>query len=152
MTIRFYSTKDEFGEFSNFAAFPFTLDGKEWPTSEHYFQAQKFTLEDYREQIRQAPSPMIAARLGRSRAVPIRGDWEEVKLTVMRAAVRQKFATHPELTALLLSTGDEELVEAAPKDSFWGCGANGTGQNWLGRILMELRQALMPALKTQTGD
>jgi N-glycosidase YbiA len=142
MTIRFYSTKSAFGEFSNFAAFPFILDGKEWPTSEHYFQAQKFTNEGYREQIRQAPSPMIAARLGRSRKVPIRRDWEDVKLEIMRAAVRRKFATHPALTSLLLSTGSEELVEAAPNDSFWGCGANGAGQNWLGRILMELRQEL----------
>ena len=38
--INFYSTGDEFGEFSNFAAFPITLDGMSWPTSEHYFQAQ----------------------------------------------------------------------------------------------------------------
>ncbi len=42
MTIKFYSTKNEYGEFSNFAAFPFKLDGQEWKTSEHYFQAQKF--------------------------------------------------------------------------------------------------------------
>jgi ribA/ribD-fused uncharacterized protein len=142
MTIRFYSTKNEFGEFSNFAAFPFSLDGQEWPTSEHYFQAQKFALADYREQIRQAPSPMIAARLGRSRKIPIRSDWEEVKLQIMRAAVRQKFAAHAALTKLLLSTGDEELIEAAPNDSYWGCGADGAGQNWLGRILMELRDEL----------
>jgi predicted NAD-dependent protein-ADP-ribosyltransferase YbiA (DUF1768 family) len=42
MSIRFYSTKDAYGEFSNFASFPFDLDGMRWPTTEHYFQAQKF--------------------------------------------------------------------------------------------------------------
>jgi ribA/ribD-fused uncharacterized protein len=142
MAIRFYSTKDKFGEFSNFARFPFMLEGQEWPTSEHYFQAQKFPDAAYREKIRQTASPMIAARLGRSRQVPIREDWEAVKLDVMRAAVRQKFMAHSQLAALLLSTGGEELIEAAPRDNFWGSGANGGGQNWLGKILMEVRQEL----------
>ena len=148
MTIRFYSTKVEFGKFSNFAPFPFTLDGLMWSTTEHYFQAQKFELVEYRERIRNAASPMIAARLGRSRKVPIRSDWEEVKLDVMRTAVRQKFATHAELAALLLSTEEQELIEAAPRDYFWGCGAKGTGQNWLGRILMEVRQELSQKVHT----
>jgi ribA/ribD-fused uncharacterized protein len=74
MAIEFYSTGDEYGEFSNFAAFPFTLDGERWPTSEHYFQAQKFKDPKYQEKIRKANSPMIAARLGRSRKVPVRRD------------------------------------------------------------------------------
>jgi ribA/ribD-fused uncharacterized protein len=142
MTIRFYSTIAEYGQFSNFAPFPFELDGQEWPTSEHYFQAQKFEIAEYRERIRTAASPMLAARLGRSRKVPIRTDWEAVKLDVMRKAVGQKFRTHPALAALLLSTGDEQLIEAAPRDYFWGAGAKGTGLNWLGKILMELREEI----------
>lgn len=63
--IHFYSTTGEYGCFSNFAAFPIKLDGKLWSTSEHYFQAQKFEDADYREKIRKANSPMLAARLGR---------------------------------------------------------------------------------------
>src|SRR5262249_13456029 len=138
-----------YGEFSNFARFSFVLDGQDWPTSEHYFQAQKFTDAAYRERIRAAASPMIAARLGRSRKVPIRGDWEQVKLDVMRSAVRQKFAAHAQLAELLLATGDDELIEAAPRDSFWGCGNDGTGQNWLGQILMETRSELRAARQEQ---
>jgi ribA/ribD-fused uncharacterized protein len=91
MAIEFYSTRDKYGEFSNFAAFPFQLDGKLWPTSEHYFQAQKFDDEVYRERIREASSPMIAARLRRSRTIKIRADWESAKIDVMRRAVRAKF-------------------------------------------------------------
>jgi ribA/ribD-fused uncharacterized protein len=147
MTIRFYSTIAEYGQFSNFAPFPFELDGQEWPTSEHYFQAQKFEIAEYRERIRTAASPMLSARLGRSRKVPIRTDWEAVKLDVMRRAVRQKFRSHPALAALLLSTGDEPLIEAAPRDYFWGAGAKGTGQNWLGKILMELREELRTEIR-----
>ena len=145
MAIKFYSTKNAYGEFSNFTSFPFVLDGVEWPTSEHYFQAQKFNDETYREKIRTTNSPMIAARLGRSRRVPIRPDWESVKIDVMRKAVRAKFNAHDELKELLLSTGDEELIEDAAGDSFWGCGADGSGKNWLGRILMKVRAGLQHA-------
>jgi hypothetical protein len=143
MAIEFYSTRDQYGEFSNFAAFPFRLEGKLWPTSEHYFQAQKFDDEVYRERIREASSPMIAARLGRSRKVKIRSDWDSAKIDVMRCAVRAKFEAHDELQALLLSTGDEIIMEAAAGDDFWGSGADGSGKNWLGRILMDLRVELL---------
>src|SRR5689334_9961193 len=51
-TINFYSTGDEYGCFSNFAPYPIRLDGKSWPTSEHYFQAQKFEDAQHREAIR----------------------------------------------------------------------------------------------------
>jgi len=61
-----------------------------WPTSEHYFQAQKFDDREYQEKIRATPSAMIAARLGRSRKVPIRSDWEQTKDEVMYRAVLAK--------------------------------------------------------------
>jgi ribA/ribD-fused uncharacterized protein len=148
MAIEFYSTRDEYGEFSNFAAFPFRLDGVLWPTSEHYFQAQKFDDEVYRERIREASSPMIAARLGRSRKIKIRADWESAKIDVMRRAVRAKFNSHDELRSLLLSTRNEVIVERALRDNFWGCGADGDGKNWLRRILMEIRRELRAEDKT----
>lgn len=144
MPIFFYSTKDAFGEFSNFSAHPFDLDGKRWRTTEHYFQAQKFNDVEYQEKIRLTASPMVAARLGRSRAVPIRTDWESLKDDVMRAAVKAKFAAHQELQQLLLSTGDEPLIEKTTKDHYWGCGTSGTGKNMLGIILMEVRASLRP--------
>jgi ribA/ribD-fused uncharacterized protein len=142
MAIYFYSTKDEYGAFSNFARHPFELDGLMWPTSEHYFQAQKFENEAYREKIRSTPSPMIAARLGRSRKEPIRSDWEEMKDKVMYRAVLAKFQAHDDLKQLLFSTGHEEIIEKTNKDYYWGCGANGTGKNRLGKILMQVRDKL----------
>lgn len=39
--INFYSTTGEYGGFSNFSRHSIFLKGKRWPTSEHYFQAQK---------------------------------------------------------------------------------------------------------------
>lgn len=142
MAIYFYSTKDEYGAFSNFSRHPFELDGLMWPTSEHYFQAQKFLDQAYREKIRTTPSPMIAARLGRSRKLPIRPDWEEIKNQAMYHAVLAKFKAHPDLRCLLLSTRQEEIIERTTRDYHWGCGANGTGRNILGKILMRVRDEL----------
>ena len=42
----------------------------------------------------------------------------------------------------MLDTGGALLVENAPGDYYWGIGADGTGKNRLGRILMEVRNEL----------
>lgn len=143
--IHFYNVTDTYGEFSNFAAFPISLDGTTWPTSEHYFQAMKFAGTEHSEAIRQAKSPMIAARMGRDRKKPLRRDWESVKDSVMRDAVRAKFQQHPELRELLLSTGTALLVERTENDSYWGDGGDGSGKNRLGQILMDVRDELRTA-------
>jgi ribA/ribD-fused uncharacterized protein len=140
--IEFYSTRDEYGCFSNFDSSPIMLKGKSWPTAEHYFQAQKFAESEYQEAIRQAKSPMIAARLGRSRKQPLRPDWESVKDAVMREAVLAKFTQHEALRAILLGTGDALLVEHTANDSYWGDGGDGHGKNKLGKILMSVRDEL----------
>lgn len=142
MTIYFYATRDAYGCFSNFSAHPFELDGLRWPTSEHYFQASKFEDPARREEIRAQVSPMVAARMGRSRHYPLRGDWEDVKDDVMRRAVLRKFETHPDIAAMRLGTGDEEIVEQTTGDHYWGCGSTGSGKNMLGRVLMEVRATL----------
>lgn len=146
MAIYFYSTQGEHGCFSNFSRHRFELDGLVWPTSEHYFQAQKFAGTPYAEQIRRAATPKQAAALGRDRNQPLRTDWEQVKDAVMRRAVLRKFETHADIRAILLATKDEELVENAPGDYYWGCGRTGTGQNKLGKILMDVRVTLRERL------
>jgi len=142
MTIYFYSSKTAYAEFSNFSPDGFKLKGKYWPTVEHYFQAQKFPNNPLEERIRTASRPTEAKKLGRTRSVRLRPDWEKVKDNIMREAVMAKFSTHDDLKKLLLETGDEELVENAPMDSYWGCGKNGNGKNMLGKILMETRKNL----------
>ena len=140
--VNFYSVGDEFGEFSNFAAYPITLDGERWPTSEHYFQAQKFTDKAYRQKVRKANSPMLAARLGRDHKQKLRDDWESAKVGIMRVAVTAKFTQHEDLRQLLLSTRDAKLVEHTENDNYWADGGDGSGKNMLGRILMQVRDAL----------
>lgn len=140
--IYFYSTIEAYSFLSNFSPHGFELDGRYWPTAEHYYQAQKFAGSDYAETIRRAATPHEAKELSLSPEQPVRPDWEQTKVDVMRRAVLAKFTTHAGLREALLATGDEDLIEAAPDDYFWGGGRDGTGQNMLGRLLMELRSAL----------
>jgi len=150
--IHFYRVGAPWGEFSNFAPYPMAVDGQLWPTSEHYFQASKFSDATHAEAIRLCGSPREAARLGRDRQHPLRADWETVKDDVMRRALHAKFTQHPALTELLLSTGDAVLVEHTANDAYWADGGDGSGLNRLGTLLMELRErsrssAAMSSLK-----
>ena len=140
--IRFYFANLEYGEFSNFAKYPIQLKGQLWPTTEHYFQAQKFEGLGYEDEIRGAKSAREAADLWRSKRYPLRGDWEEVKDSVMYDAVMAKFTQYEELKELLLSTGDAILIEHTKVDSYWADGGDGSGKNMLGKILMDVRDEL----------
>lgn len=145
MTIYFYKAWQPYGCFSNFSPHPIEIEGVSWPTVEHYYQAQKFVGsvdEAIIPSIHTAPSPEKAAALGRSTCVQLRPDWELVKIDIMQAAVRQKFLTHASIRKVLLVTGDEILVENSPTDYFWGCGADYTGQNHLGKVLMSVREEI----------
>lgn len=138
-TIAFYGTRDEYGFLSNFYRARITLDERVWPTSEHYFQGQKFAGTPYEEAIRRAPTPRVAATLGRDRRQPLRADWEAVKEEVMLTALRAKFLQNPDLRARLLATGDARLVEHTANDRYWGDGGDGHGQNRLGALLERVR-------------
>lgn len=45
-----------------------------------------------------------------------------------------KFKTHTDIRNILLSTGNAEIVENSPIDFYWGCGADGSGKNMLGKF------------------
>ncbi|MDY6806707.1 MAG: NADAR family protein [Cyanobacteriota bacterium] len=142
MTIYFYGTRSEYGCFSNFSPHGIELDGVWWPTNEHFFQAQKFAGTPHAHAIRVVKAPRDAAKMGRDRSRPLRKDWEEVKEEIMGRGVLRKFETHGDIREVLLSTGDEEIVENSPSDYYWGCGKDGSGKNRLGVILMEVREKL----------
>ena len=140
MTIYFFDeTEQPYGCFSNFSPHGFELDGLWWPTSEHYFQAQKFLGVQHLEEIRWAKTPAGAAKMGRERSRPLRKDWEEIKEDVMERGLLCKFQSHKDIGEILLSTKDELIVENAPEDYYWGCGKDGSGKNRLGVILMKMR-------------
>ncbi len=153
----FERDREQFRFFSHFHPSPIELDGEVWPTVEHYYQSQRSNDPAYRQAIREAKSPGHVKHLStapwsttkgakrswfrRNSAVP-RADWIDVKLDIMRRADRAKFKQNPELGALLLATGDAELIEDSPWDAFWGISPDGNGLNWAGRVLMEIRDEM----------
>lgn len=136
--IHFRGPHDPYFELSNFYPSKFSLDNKEWPTSEHYFQAQKTLNEKDQERIRCAETPNESKRLGKK--ADLREDWSQIKIEIMEKACKAKFSQNEDLKKLLLSTGKAILIERADSDAFWGDGADRKGQNNLGKILMKLRE------------
>jgi ribA/ribD-fused uncharacterized protein len=127
---------------SNFQRCPIIYDDGFYLSAEHAYQAAK-TL-DREEKIHIALLKTSEAKeygknlviLGRERP-----DWVQVKVEIMRGIIRVKFRNE-ELKKLLLKTGDERLVEINDwGDVFWGV-CDGKGENWLGKILMEIRAEL----------
>lgn len=122
---------------SNFSPHGFYSGDVWYPTNEHYFQAMKTKDEKERLSIVMATSPGEAKKLGR--LVTLRSDWDKIKISVMKIGVKNKFDQNPSIKQLLMETGDAELIEGNTwKDTFWGV-CNGVGENWLGKILMDLR-------------
>ncbi|MFA6235381.1 MAG: NADAR family protein [Bacteroidota bacterium] len=137
----FYGTDHPF---SNFHPAPIKVEGKEYPTSEHFFQAAKFFKTDpaWAESIRRAGSPGQCARMGRDRAHKILTSWDNIRDEVMRFVLYLKYTQNPDLRKFLEETGDAFLIEDSPVDFYWGWGKDHTGKNRLGKLLMELRGAL----------
>ena len=142
--ILFYDKGKPYYEFTNFQeGYPLNIDGKIWPTSEHYFQAQKFVGNSaLQERIRTAPSARAAFDLARANSASVRSDWDTARFDAMMKALRAKFEQHPALRRMLLSTGTKKLVEnAGANDKFWGAG-DGSGNNLLGQMLEHVREEL----------
>jgi N-glycosidase YbiA len=128
------SFRFEFGFLSNFHEASIWMGGKRYPSVEHAYQSLKVGGE---ETIREAKTPAIAKKLGRT--FPMVPDWDSKKVDVMRTLLEEKFK-NPLLRSMLLATEDAELIEGNTwNDTFWGI-CRGKGQNWLGRLLMEVRE------------
>lgn len=150
--ILFYNRGEPYYEFTNFYSAPILLDGKEWPTTEHYFQAQRFPnnpgIQEYiRTKCRSGRDAFNAARADRNQhAVIPKDEWSAIKWGAMYRAVKAKFKQHADLKKLLLSTGNKVLVEHAAPDTYWGIGINPktgkAGYNNLGIILMKVRDKI----------
>lgn len=142
--LMFYHRNEPYYEFTNFSPHPIQFEGKMYPTSEHLFQAHKFlsTRPDLAERIRNAKSSRAALEEATRLRSYQRKDWFSVNISVMDEVIEAKFTQNADLKQLLLDTGDREIIEDSPVDSFWGCGADRKGRNELGKALMRLRDKL----------
>jgi ribA/ribD-fused uncharacterized protein len=139
MSVKIKCFAGEYAFLSNFYRCDVTYEGRIYPSVEHAYQAAKTLDDSARDKIARAPTPGAAKYLGRF--VELRCNWSAVRLLVMRDLLREKFAC-PELADKLTATGACELIEGNYwGDAFWGKTdlGNGPGENWLGRLLMQVR-------------
>lgn len=145
-------------EFSNVhSLFSFTepnivVDGEKWSGSEAYYQAMKSNGLPHHEMVKELmikATPSDAYAIGNH--YPKRKDWFQVSVDVMAKAVHAKFSQNEDIKNLLLSTGSHPLVQVKRGDRFWGTGPDNNGKNMLGKLLMELRQALSGSERTFRG-
>lgn len=128
---------------SNFYPSVVFFEGLAYRSSEHAFQAAKTPNHELKLWIRDAEEAVVAKRRGRSASVKatMSPDWDSCKVEVMRLILVAKFSD-PSLRDLLKWTAPKKLVEGNWwGDTFWGQCPLGDGQNWLGRLLMDLRDA-----------
>jgi ribA/ribD-fused uncharacterized protein len=128
--------------FSNFSSFAVEWKGVLWMTSEHAYQAAKFDDENIVNEIKHARSAHDSKVIARKYKEKVRQTWDTEKCIVMEDIVRAKLHQHEYIKRKLLESGDREIVEASPEDSFWGWGPDKQGENHLGKIWMKLREEI----------
>jgi ribA/ribD-fused uncharacterized protein len=148
-------SKGEFRTFSNMSAHKITVDGKEYQTVEHFYQAkkaEKFADTESLEKIMKAKSAKAVKALGKKVKDFKQEEWDLAKYDIMNEGVKAKFAQHPELRKQLEDTGDRKIGFADARNVYWGIGSSESvekskhpekwrGKNMLGHIIMELRDA-----------
>lgn len=131
---------------SNFYPVEVEFDGIRYPSSEAAYQAQKSLDPSVRAKFAEYRAD-IAKKEGQK--VKLRPDWDSVRVGIMEAIVKAKFAQHPDLAEKLINTGSMHLEEGNRwGDIFWGVDKKtGVGENNLGKILMKVREELRQASK-----
>lgn len=139
------SFSEEYQFLSNFFSAKVVYEGIEYSNSEAAFQAAKTKNLILRKEF-STLNPSQAKKKGRH--IPLREDWEEIKNQVMYEIVKDKFSRNLELKEKLLATNNAILIEGNWwHDNYWGaCNcercATKTGENNLGKILMQVRREL----------
>jgi ribA/ribD-fused uncharacterized protein len=128
--------------FSNFSSFKVLYEGRDWMTSEHAYQASKFTTPSIVDEIANARSAHDALQIAKKHKDNVIDNWNDIKVGVMERICEAKLKQHEYIQQLLLETGEREIVEDSHMNSFWGWGEDGGGRNELGKIWMRLRTKL----------
>lgn len=151
--ITFTKVRLAYGWLGNMSPHRIWYDETYWPTSEHLFQALRFSQgSPERDKILSEKSPMAAKLAAKSMLAHATIEPRSAQdLDNMRLCLRLKIEQHPDLRTQLLATGDANIIEDVAKRQnvsglFWGMAAqpDGTwkGDNWLGKLWVELRSSL----------
>lgn len=143
--IGFWAQREKYGCFSNFHPCSFTWEGRKFNCSEQAFMWAKATYfkdDETAIKIMSESDPKKIKKLGRTVKDFNDEEWSIVRYNFMLSINMAKYSQNEDLKNILLSTGNQTIVEDSPYDYIWGIGKNGVGQNLLGKVLMETRDWL----------
>ena len=161
--ITYSSPKDKYGILGNMAGgMPIYVNDVKYYAAEHLYLCGEWSNNtpehiEVQEYIRRMPSGVYAKRCAKAKYKHIiRSDFPLFRIEWMKWVVWQKALQNPSFCEALVSTGKELIMEVVPKDEVWAAypDKNGVyiGQNNMGKILMEVREALnnnsSPAIDT----
>ena len=129
--------RDEYFFLSNMYPCEIKYKGYTFPSSENLYQFLKIpeNLQNDYIEIFSTISPFEAKQLGKR--VPIRKDWKNIKVNVMKFVLDLKFKN--DLLKKLKDVKGEIIEHNDWGDKFWGKDLNGNGENHLGKLLMKIR-------------
>lgn len=136
---------------SNMWPVEFTINGVKFSSVENAYQASKLGgQKELIEQFAKMPALDSKKRIkGLDISTP---NFHENKLKYMKMFLQKKFE-EPHLREKLLLTGDVYIEETNDwGDTFFGCCPQGVGQNYLGKLIMEIRSEIRKersSIKTQ---
>jgi ribA/ribD-fused uncharacterized protein len=157
-SIVFRRTSDAYGGLSNMCAgFAIKVGDYSFLTSEALYQAFRFKQDEIQKTIMDEKSPMAAKMKSKKYRTSTREDWDDARVDIMEWCLHMKLKCNWEsFSALLLSTGDREIVEESHKDRFWGTVSEGThvlvGENILGKLLMNIREDIKAGKLSNSRD
>lgn len=127
---------------SNFYYAEILYKGQKFKTAEHAYQWSKCKHDADKAAICEAKTPVEAKKIGKK--ATIIDNWDNSRIPIMYEILKCKFSL-PFLKEKLINTGDQELVnENYWRDTVFGV-YNKEGDNWLGRLLMRIRDELKDA-------
>lgn len=132
---------------SSFSVHGFPLDGRDWKSAEHYYQAHRYAEGAHFDAIAAAPTPEKAKQLADRWWWRKRGNWKAQRQLMMTRAMYTKCKAHPEVAEALLATDDLKIVDTTMYDYFWGLGRDLRGDNIFGIVLMNVRDKLREEMK-----
>jgi hypothetical protein len=137
----FFTTS--FYPLDNFSAHVIEIWGQVFPTAEHAYHWKKFSQNpEVSRQILAARSPEAAKRIADEHKDEIPKGWHDQKVEVMKEIFRAKAGQHEDVREALQRSGNREIIENSPVDSFWGSGPDKNGQNVIGKIWMEIKKKI----------
>lgn len=133
----------EFYPLSSFSSFRLWWKWIDFPTLEYAYHWEKFEDPEMKQKILDARSSHDALKIAHENKDKVRENWRRVRVPIMRELMWELVKQHPYVKKKLFETGDREIIEDSWRDDFWGWGPDRNGQNWKGKLWMEIRDEMM---------